>query len=221
MDRKLEAGIPVRKSRPWSQWDNEDLGRERGGGVAPTIETRGWTQKCGKESKGEVLPNQKTRRNFTIIQMLGLNPWRPQFIAAVKRLIKPSLVKERFWWSVLTTTDLKVYGYQVKKYYTGFKIRKTRKGLRGRIEGTRRNNNREIREIGAGKSWTSFVLLRTIYYSREEDRKEGEKTSWTQVDRFENYHCGVKRQRQSLENTSVPGLWVTWRMSHGLGFTGK
>lgn len=77
----------------------------------------------------------------------------------------------------MTTTDLKVYGYQVKKYYTGFKIRKTRKGLRGRIEGTRRNNNREIREIGAGKSWTSFVLLRTIYYSREEDRKEGEKTS--------------------------------------------
>lgn len=59
-----------------------------------------------------------------------------------------------------------------KKNYTGFKIRKTRKGLRGRIEGTGRNNNREIREIEAGKSWTSFVLLRTIYYSREEDRKK-------------------------------------------------
>lgn len=64
--------------------------------MAPTIETRGWTQKCGKESKGEVPPNQKTRRNFTIIQMLELNPWRPQFIEAVKRLIKPSFVKERF-----------------------------------------------------------------------------------------------------------------------------
>ena len=43
---------------------DEDLGQEHGEGVTPTIETRGWTQRYDKESKGEVPPNQKTRRNF-------------------------------------------------------------------------------------------------------------------------------------------------------------
>ena len=68
---------------------DEDLGQEHGEGLTPTIETRGWTQSYGKESKGEVPPNQKTRRNFKIIQILGLHPWRLQHIEAVKRLIKP------------------------------------------------------------------------------------------------------------------------------------